>query len=255
VGAAFRLGQPRWVELFSADVDAALAFYSALFGWTAEREGESDGYITLSKDGAHVAGLMAAEPDGAVQNAWSVDLHVDDALAVAESAAAHGATVNEVVDLGAEGTWVSLTDPTGAHVGAWQNGTHTGIQLDSGPGSAVWQELVTRDFDTAVAFYRDVFAWQTEVLVDTDDFRYVTLGRSPDSVSGILDGARGGSAGETSHWDVYFGVDDADAAIGRITELGGSALGPAVDTPYGRMAQAVDPDGAAFAIMQEPADS
>ena len=43
--------------------------------------------------------------------------------------------------------------------------------------------------------------------------------------------------GVPAHWSIYFGVEDADASLGRIVELGGSIVEPAEDTPYGRLAR------------------
>lgn len=53
-----------------------------------------------------------------------------------------------------------------------------------------------------------------------------------------------------SGWTPYFAVDDADATVARAGELGGSVVAPAMDTPYGRMAVLVDPQGAAFAVIR-----
>ncbi|MDQ1752930.1 MAG: uncharacterized protein QOE71_3986, partial [Pseudonocardiales bacterium] len=47
----------------------------------------------------------------------------------------------------------------------------------------------------------------------------------------------------------YFGVDDADVALARIDELGGSTRRAAEDTPYGRLATAADPSGAQFKLV------
>jgi predicted enzyme related to lactoylglutathione lyase len=44
-------------------------------------------------------------------------------------------------------------------------------------------------------------------------------------------------------------VDDADAAVTRAAELGGSVISPAEDTPYGRLATVADPAGATFKLM------
>jgi len=52
-----------------------------------------------------------------------------------------------------------------------------------------------------------------------------------------------------AHWSVYFGVDDADAALAKIVALGGAVIRPAEDTPYGRLAQAADPTGAHFKLV------
>jgi hypothetical protein len=55
--------------------------------------------------------------------------------------------------------------------------------------------------------------------------------------------------GAPAHWSVYFGVADTDAALARITELGGSTVVAAQDTPYGRLATATDPTGARFKLV------
>jgi predicted enzyme related to lactoylglutathione lyase len=52
-----------------------------------------------------------------------------------------------------------------------------------------------------------------------------------------------------ARWSVYFGVEDTDAALARIEELGGSIVSPAMDTPYGRLATAADPTGAQFKLV------
>jgi predicted enzyme related to lactoylglutathione lyase len=56
--------------------------------------------------------------------------------------------------------------------------------------------------------------------------------------------------GTPNHWHVYFGVADADATVAKATELGGSVLVPAFDSPVGRMAVIADPHGAVFSIIQ-----
>jgi hypothetical protein len=49
-----------------------------------------------------------------------------------------------------------------------------------------------------------------------------------------------------SHWSVFLGSDDVDKTLQVITELGGSVLRPAEDTPHGRLASAADATGAVF---------
>jgi predicted enzyme related to lactoylglutathione lyase len=48
---------------------------------------------------------------------------------------------------------------------------------------------------------------------------------------------------------VYFGVEDTDAALVKIVDLGGSVLMAAEDTPYGRLAAVADPTGAQFKLV------
>ena len=53
-----------------------------------------------------------------------------------------------------------------------------------------------------------------------------------------------------SYWGVYFTVADADATVARAQELGGSVMFGPDDTPVGRLAAIVDPQGGNFSIMQ-----
>jgi predicted enzyme related to lactoylglutathione lyase len=56
-------------------------------------------------------------------------------------------------------------------------------------------------------------------------------------------------------WGVYFAVEDADATVAKAGELGGMALRPAEDSPYGRTAVLADPAGATFAVIRLAADT
>ena len=250
---AFRPGEPRWMDMLSRHIDASVAFYTELFGWTAEASPpEFGGYVEFSKDGNTVAGVMPRPADSGGDDSWTVYLEVADAQATADAARANGGEVIQSGDLDEIGSWLVLTDATGARVGGWQNGTHSGFQIRTGPGAPVWHELHTRDFDRAVAFYEAVFGWQTDVLSDTPEFRFTTLGSGDDAVAGIFDATEELAEIEPSFWDVYFGVANANESAVRVTELGGTMLERVEETPYGRIAHAVDPGGARFAIMQEP---
>jgi predicted enzyme related to lactoylglutathione lyase len=54
----------------------------------------------------------------------------------------------------------------------------------------------------------------------------------------------------TASWTVDFWVDDADAAAGRATQLGGALIIPPYDTPIFRQAVLADREGAIFSISQ-----
>ena len=242
----YREGQPRWLELESTDPPAARRFYGELFGWQfAESPPRAGGHLDCLLGGALVAGISRGAADR-----WLVLLSVDDAEATATSASAHGAGAITLDRQGERGTMLLLDDPTGARVGGWQAGSLPGFEVMWEPGSPVWFETVANDFAAASAFYTAVFGWELEVLADGDDFRFSTFGSGPAAMTGIEDGS-GYLGGQGSHWVVYFGADDADATVARALELGGTLHRPAEDTPFGRLAQLVDPVGAAFRVMQE----
>jgi predicted enzyme related to lactoylglutathione lyase len=53
-----------------------------------------------------------------------------------------------------------------------------------------------------------------------------------------------------AHWNITFGVDDADAAAARARDLGGVVLDGPVDAPWTRMSVIQDPQGAVFVASQ-----
>jgi hypothetical protein len=69
----------------------------------------------------------------------------------------------------------------------------------------------------------------------------------------MMDAASVLPAEAPSRWSVYFTVADVDATIAKLTELGGSVLRPAEDTPFGRIAEVSDPTGATFNLHTAPA--
>ena len=245
------IGAPCWIDLYTSDTDQATTFYGELFGWTAESAGEEfGGYTIFTKSGRPVAGCMQHMNPGDPEQ-WSVYLASADARATAAAASGHGGhVVVEPMDVQENGTMAMLADPGGAGIGIWQPGTEKGFTVLGEPGAPSWFELHARDYDRAVSFYRDVFDWQPQVLADTEDFRYTTLGKDDAATAGIMDASRSLPDGEPDRWSVYFGVENADETLARVVELGGTVSRPAEDTPYGRLAEAADSTGARFKIVQ-----
>jgi hypothetical protein len=245
------VGAPCWIDLLTSDTDATRSFYGQLFGWTSEQSGEEfGGYINFFKDGVQVAGCMHNDGQSGSPDVWSVYLATDDINAVAGATVASGGQVlMPPTAIGELGSMAILHDAGGAAIGAWQPGLHRGFGTYDEPGTPGWFELHTRDYDSSVSFYQQVFGWDTHVAGDTDDFRYTTLGKDDDQLAGIMDAGAFLPEGVPAHWSIYFRVEDADATLARIVELGGSVVQPAEDTPYGRLAQAADPTGALFKLV------
>jgi hypothetical protein len=245
------VGAPAWVDLMSSDTDRARSFYGELFGWKAdEPDEEFGGYANFSLDGHMVAGLMATQ-DPSMPDVWSVYLAVEDAEATVRDVETRGLPVMvPAMPVGDLGTMAVVGDPTGAVVGMWQPGTHTGMEVLAESGAPSWFELHTRDHDGAVAFYQQVFGWDTHAASDTPEFRYTTMGQEPDAHAGIMDAAGHLPEGVPSFWTVYFQVEDAEATIARATELGGAVHHGPDASPYGLLAVLSDPMGARFSIQQ-----
>ena len=245
------IGAPCWIDISTSAKATTTAFYGELFGWTVEDPGpDYGGYVNFLKDGVQVAGCMDNQTGGAMPDMWSVYLATDDAARVVKEAQEHGGgVIVEAMDVMALGKMAVLTDSTGAGIGAWQPGEHRGFGVYGENNTPSWFELHTNDYAKAVAFYKDVFRWDTHTASDTDELRYTTYGQDENALAGIYDAAGSLEAGAPSFWTVYFQVESADATLKDIERLGGATVMAPEDTPYGRLATAKDSTGASFSLM------
>ena len=164
------VGAPCWTDLWTGDVEGSRTFYSELFGWEAQEPNpDFGGYFMFTRDGVPVAGGMGDMGDMRADNSWKIYLSTDDIANTLKAAEAEGAQIvapaSPVADLG---TQAVFTDPTGAHLGAWQPGTFPGFTILDEHGAPSWFELFTRDHAAAVAFYRTVFGLEPNTIGDND---------------------------------------------------------------------------------------
>jgi hypothetical protein len=238
-------GAPIWNDLTTDDLDATVAFYTGLFGWTHEDHGEDMAhYGTLSLDGRPVAGVMPRmSPDSPL--GWTVYLHAPDLDAAVAATRTAGGTVvldpDQVMDLGRQAV---VADPSGAAVALWEPGTHPGFGVVGEGRAPAWWELHSQDFDAVVPFYV-ALGWTPRTMTDEPQFRYAVDEVDGEQYAGIMDDPRSGIPGP-SYWLTYFATDDADATAARATELGGTIVRGPEDTPFGRLVVVTDPRGTQF---------
>ena len=242
-------GTPSWIEHSSTDQQAAENFYSQLFGWQMQPGEMPDGqgsYDMAKLGDDHIAGFgPVMAPDQPAS--WGVYLAADDVDAAVERAQQAGGQVNAgPFDVGEAGRMAWVQDPSGAHVGLWQAADHIGTQRANEANTPVWNELVSADLEAAVPFYEQTLG-MTRNDFDMGGETYTMLQSNGRDVAGSMAPM---AEGVPNHWNVYFQVDDVDAAVARTQELGGGVLGEAMDVPgVGRMAFLTDPQGAAFNVM------
>jgi len=246
----FAPGTPCWVDLLSSDVEKAKAFYTGLFGWTAQDAGaEFGGYVTFRSDGNQVAGLMGNSGDNGSPDVWATYISTSDIDAtIATATAAGGQVVVPPMAVGDLGSMAMLSDPAGAVFGVWQPGGHTGFEKYNEPGSVTWDENHSKNFAATTPFYAELFGWQMEKTSDNDEFRYYQGQIDGETVAGLMDSASFLPAEVPSHWAVYFSVVDADEAAAKAKALGGAVVSEPQDTPFGRVADLADPTGVPFKI-------
>lgn len=243
-------GTPSWVDHSTKDLKASNAFYSALFGWEADDQGEEMGHYTLFRlRGKTVAGNMPTMSDDQ-PSAWVTYVSVASADQTVERAKEAGATVFAgPMDVSDIGRMAVFADPSGTVIGVWQPKSFIGAEFAGEAGGFVWTELSTRDLSGAKAFYAAVFGWDP-VGLDMGGMEYTEWHLAKAPVAGMMPMPEMVPAEVPSYWLVYFGVDDPDAAAGKAVELGGTMLVAPTDIPPGRFAVLTDPDGATFAVIK-----
>ena len=242
----FAPGTPCWVDLVTSDPERSAAFSSALLGWEFRDLGEELGGYTLATSGGEpVAGLMRNTDASHSPDAWSSYLATDAIEVTVATATDAGATVlAPPLPQGPLGTLAGLVDPAGAVVGLWPGRDHLGFTRHGEPGSVLWDAVHSKSVGASRDFYATASGRRYEVTGDSDDFGYLTVKVDGSEVAGLMDPARFLPDQVPSHWAVYLGVADADAAERVAAEHGPTVLMSAQDTPFGRIADLLDPTGA-----------
>jgi hypothetical protein len=263
-------GVPCWIDTSQPDPEAAVSFYTDLFGWEFEDVMPPDSpgkYFIARIRGGDVA-AVGSIPDGAPSMAmWNTYVWVESADdAAAKVRDAGGTVAMDPFDVMGAGRMAVFTDPEGAAFCVWQAREHKGAKVVNEHGSLNFNGLNTRDADAAKPFYGAVFGWQTldvgggaEMWTlpgygdylerDNPDLRkqVADAGGPPgfeDVVAAINPIPEGTDV--PAHWSVTFGVDDADAIAAKATELGGRVITPPFDAPWVRTTVIADPQGATF---------
>lgn len=243
-----------WADVAVPDMAAAETFYAGLFGWEAQPgESESFPYTMFANDGKLIAGMGALSPEQVEAGqppTWSSYVIVDDVDATFAKAIELGASpIMEPMDIMDAGRMFFIVDPVGATIGFWQSGTHDGAEVFNEPNTMSWNEIASRDVDTAVAFYTELLGWNAEPM-DFDGFPYTVLKVGDRSNGGAYDMSGFLPDEIPAHWLVWFIVEDCAKAASTAVELGGTVQRAPEENGIGISAVVSDPFGAAFGIIQ-----
>ena len=251
-------GEFGWVDLMAHDANQAIEFYGTLFDWKAVRQDTQGGppYVIFQVDGQDVAGLGEMNNEMRSQNIppmWNNYINVDDVDAIVGKVPGLGGTVTmppmQVVDAG---RMTFIQDPSGANVAIWQKQNHFGAKRVNETGCFCWNELATRDAEAARAFFSKLLGWEFAKDEASPSPYYMIQNRGRDNGGMVV---MDDSWGEIPpQWTVYFTVDDTDATIKRLEQLGGQVRVPPVDIPVGRFAVVADNQGAQFSIIKMTVD-
>lgn len=247
-----------WIELGTTDQFAAKIFYTSLFGWsfTDSPIGPNDYYTMFSLAGpagpCTAAACFTLQPDQlrlGIPPHWNLYIGVASADATTKRALeCEGKVFCGPFDVATHGRMSTLADPTGAVFSIWEPKDQSGIGVERQHASFCWADLSTPDPDRAARFYKDVFNWS--LRAGQENYLHIANTGEHDYIGGIPPASMR-QPHEPSHWQIYFQVDDCDAATARAKSLGaGIFAGPMTVEHVGRMTLLADPQGAVFSLFQ-----
>lgn len=238
----------------TTDTSAAEAFYSNVIGWQATDAGMGPDrpYTILSMGETIVGGLMPVPPQAAgAPPMWMGYVGVDDVDAYTERVKAAGGEISRAPeDIPNIGRFSVVSDPQGAKFILFKGTTkqQSGADSQYAQGHIGWHELHTADLESAFAFYSSLFGWTKIDDMDMGPmgiYRTFAAGAAP--VGGMMTSPPNVPA---SFWLYYFNVDEIDAGMARVKTAGGQLANGPNEVPGGLwVAQCVDPQGAAFALV------
>jgi predicted enzyme related to lactoylglutathione lyase len=245
-------GTPSWVDI-GTDVDAALPFYTALFGWSTEPAGppeEAGGYGFFLKDGKQVAGYgPQGNPGPPVWSTYVTVADVEEAAGVVTGAG--GAVVVPPMDVMTAGRMAVCRDPQGGFFSVWQPIDNIGAEVVNEPGAFCWNEIQSRDIDGSKTFYTTVFGWEAVTHEAAGPMgAYTEFRLDGQAVAGGMAMPPMVPPEVPTYWLVYFAVDDCEASVETARSLGATVLVPPMDVNVGRFAVLQDPQGATFAVIR-----
>jgi uncharacterized protein len=247
-----------WYEHLTRDVPAAIAFYSDVVGWKTQPFGQGSDYLMWVGSQGPLGGVIRLPDELArmgVPPHWMAHVAVDDVDAAAARVSQLGGALRKPPeDIPTVGRFAIVADPQGAVISLFQ-------PLPRGPmaphdaskdGEFCWNELHTSDSAAAFRFYSTLLGWKGLQELDMGPLgTYRIYGLGETGLGGMMTKPPG--APMPTSWLYYVSTGDLEPAIGRATRRGAKVMNGPMEVPGGgRIAQLLDPQGAAFALHQAP---
>jgi predicted enzyme related to lactoylglutathione lyase len=252
-----QLGHFVWYELLTTDPNAAVAFYTDVVGWRTEAW-ENNYTMWVSPQGP-LGGLMdlpeTARKMGAPPH-WTSYVEVANADAIASAAKKLGGQIYvEPQNIPKIGRFAILADPQGASICILQpepSPTPMPPHDRAKAGEFCWAELMTTDQNAAFEFYRGLFGWERVGEHDMGPMgKYLLFGLAGAQMGGMF--TKRPDTPMPPAWLYYVQVEQLDARIERTKSRGGKVVNGPHQVPGGaRIAQLLDPQGAVFALHEQP---
>lgn len=240
-----------WADLFSADIEASVAFYSKTFGWQVESvQHDKKTYYLLSNEGTPVAGISpwpAAQGETG-KALWVNHISTVDVQAAVDKATSLGSKVHMMPKVfGQRGTQAIIADPQGAIIGLLHS--DSGDPADGGAvlGKRIWAQLFSKDIPEAAHFYAKIFGYE-EQAASNDSPKAVVMNR--DGVARAAIAPLPAKYPKRDRWVSFILVDNLDSTLLAAKTAGAEVLyEPRKEILTGQLAIIIDPQGALIGLI------
>jgi predicted enzyme related to lactoylglutathione lyase len=240
------VGRFVWYDLLTTDTGEAIAFYADVVGWKSQAFGPE--YTLLVGGQGPGCGAAKLPMPGAPPH-WTSNVHVADVDAtIARVKELGGKILSEPKDFPNVGRLAVIADPQGNAINVFKPQNPMTLPDTSKPGYFTWNELLTKDHETAFRFYSTLFGWEKKRDFDMGPMgKYLIYGTPDKELGGMMTAPKGAP----SAWGYYVEVADLDGAIARAKAKGATVLNGPMEVPGGaRIVQLKDPQGAFFALHE-----
>jgi predicted enzyme related to lactoylglutathione lyase len=246
-----RIGDFCWINMLTAQPDAACAFFTEVLGWSY---GEIPGMgYSIKVQGQDIGGLFDLEGPGTPPGTppmIGVMVKVESADATAARVRELGGTALDPFDVGPAGRMAVCHDPNGAQFDVWQPNQSAGTSVDTSlHGAPSWFETLTSDVARGTAFYTALFGWTVDPL-PMSGFVYQEFKLEGTPIAGMMQITP--EMGDAKPlWAPYFTVTNADEAAKQAVAAGGSICIPVQDIPnVGRFCGIQSPQKVMFHVIE-----
>ena len=231
-------GMPCWVDVMVETTEqrqAVMDFYTSLYGWTWDVNGEEMGYYSIANlDGAAVMGVGQGPGGVGAMTPYFATDDIDASLA--KSTELGGTVIMGRLVVPGTGVMALVADPTGAVHGLWQPTGFNGFGVVYEPGAPGWLDHSSNEPDKAAAYYTGLTGHAIiepepgmKVLANGEQwFASVSQNQVPDRPA--------------AQWNPIYIVAALDAARDKVRALGGTIVLEEMPVP-----------GSAISVFAEPA--
>ncbi|MBI1948884.1 MAG: VOC family protein [Deltaproteobacteria bacterium] len=239
-----------WHDLMTTDPRRAREFYAALMPWKTRPQmlqplGETQ---RIEAGGTEVGGIVSLPESEGIASHWMPYVQVKNLDGVIKRAKELGGFVPvPATKLDGVGRFAVIADPRGAHISPIELSAAMPMPAGSQPGWSTWNEVLSDDPAASARFFAGVFGWKVRESEMGNLGKYLIFVDGKDDVAGAMKAPDG----VAPHWLCYWATNDLDRSVAKVKERGGQVPMAPMNIPnIGRIAVAVDPTGASFALHQ-----